>query len=124
MVTSIKANNITDTVYTYFDGTRNKYVLTRNELEYIPVNTKESSSGIYSGGTYESSLLTNTDLKKLVSLFKTAEANKAAQTNKNIKPNATVEISNGNKTNLFLLKSAAAINILLNNFLKQLIKNI
>jgi hypothetical protein len=119
--TNAIANN-NDTVYTYYDAARNKYVLNGNKLEYIPIKANESSSGIYSGGTYASKVLTEKDTQELEQLFKAALANKKAQTNKNIKPNAAVEINNGNKKISFILKVTAAINISLNNFLKQLIK--
>jgi hypothetical protein len=120
---NVKANNNIDTTYTYYDAARNKYVLNGNELEYIPVNVKASSSGMYSGGTYESKLLTKEITLNVVSLFKAALANKKAQTNKNIKPNAAVEISIGNKKINFLLLATSTYNISLNNYLKQLIKN-
>ena len=120
---SAVANNATDTIYTYYDAARNKYTITGNELEYIPVNARESSSGIYSGGTYASKVLTEKESQELVQLFKAAIANKKAQTNKNIKPNAAVTISTGNKKINFLLKSKSKFNIAINNFLKQLIKN-
>lgn len=121
--TNAKANSNTDTVYTYYDAARNKYVLKGNELEYTPVKASESSSGIYSGGIYSSKVITEKESQEVVKLFKAALSNKKAQTNKNIKPNAAVEIDAGNKKINFLLKSAAVINISLNNFLNQLIKN-
>jgi hypothetical protein len=122
MFVSVKANTNRDTVYTYYDAARNKYVLKGNELEYIPVNKKESSSGIYSGGTYESKELTEKECRKLVRLFKDALANKKAQTNKNIKPNAAVEISSENKTINFILIATSAENISISNYLKQLLQ--
>jgi hypothetical protein len=115
--TNVIANNNNDTVYIYYDAARNKYVLKGNELEYIPIKAIESSSGIYSGGTYSSKAITEKERQEVVQLFKAALANKKAQTNKNIKPNAAVEINVGNKKINFLLKSAAAINISLNNLL-------
>ena len=121
--TGVKANTNSDTVYTYYDAARNKYVLKLNELQYIPVNKKESSSGMYSGGTYESKELNSAETEKLVSLFKAALANKKAQTNKNIKPNAAVEISSKNKTINFILIAASTQNISISNCLKQLFKN-
>ena len=122
--TSIRANNITDTIFTYFDGARNKYILKANELEYIPVNARESSSGIYNGGTYESTLITKKENKHLVELFEKAVKNKKAHSIKNIKPNAAVEISTTNKKISFLLISSSPINILLNNYLRKIIKNV
>lgn len=38
-------------IFEYADGNANRYILTNNQLEYIPVKPEESSSGIYSGGT-------------------------------------------------------------------------
>lgn len=121
--TNVIANNNNDTVYTYYDAARNKYVLKGNELEYTPVKASESSSGIYSGGTYASKVIAEKESQKLVQLFKAALANKKVHTNKNIKPNAAVTISTGNKKINILLKSTSAINLSINNFLKQLIKN-
>ncbi len=121
--TNVHAKCNFDTTYTYYDAARNKYVLVRTELEYIPVNSKESSSGMYSGGTYESKKLIEKEYKELIQLFHAALADKKAQTNKNIKPNAAVEISIGNKKTNFLLKSTSAINISINNFLKKSIKH-
>lgn len=115
------ANSNSDTIYTYYDATRNKYVLNGNELEYIPVKVSESSSGKYTGGTYTTKAITEKESHELEQLFKIALSNKKAQTNKNIKPNAAVEIIAGSKKINFLLKSAAAINISLNSFLNQLI---
>ena len=79
--TAVKANTNSDTVYTYYDAARNKYVLKLTELQYIAVNKK-------------------------------------AQTNKNIKPNATVEISSKNKTINFILIAASTQNISISNCLK------
>ncbi len=117
------ANNVTDTIYTYYDAARNKYVLNGNELEYTPVKASESSSGMYNGGTYESKELTEKEYKELVQLFNAALADKKAQTNKNIKPNAVVEIKIGDEIKSFILQANAPINITINNYLKQLIKN-
>lgn len=36
--------------YEYSDGSANRYVLTADSLEYIPVQPHESSTGFYSGG--------------------------------------------------------------------------
>ncbi len=124
LFTNTKANNTADSVYTYYDAVRNKYVLKGFELEYIPVAEKESSSGMYSGGTYESRGLNNGQRKKLVLLFNTALADTLAQTDKNIKPNAAVEISMDSRKVSFILKAKSAINISINNYLIQLIKNL
>jgi hypothetical protein len=124
LFTNAKAKGIADTVYAYYDAARNKYVLKGKELEYIPVQKKESSSGIYSGGTYESRELNNEQREKLKSLFNVALADILAQTDKNIKPNAVIEIIIDNTKTGFILKAKSAINISINNYLKQSIKNL
>lgn len=122
LAANVKANTNSDTLFTYYDAARNKYVLKANELEYIPVIKKESSSGIYSGGTYESRELNKIEREKLIRLFNTALANKKAQTDKNIKPNAAVEISSENKTINFILIATSTENTSISNYLKQLLK--
>lgn len=112
----------TDTSYVYYDANRNRYGLHGKNLEYIPVNAKESSSGIYSGGTYNSRELTEKQLRKLVALFTIAKATPQAHTGKNIKPNAAVEISCNNQKKYFLLQAQSAINVSINKYLKQLFK--
>lgn len=124
LFTNAKANSTSDTVFIYYDAARNKYVLKGNELEYIPVNKKESSSGMYSGGTYESRELSNGQREKLELLFNAALADTIAQTDKNIKPNSAIEISCDSRKISFILKAKSAINISINSFLKQLIKNL
>ncbi len=124
LFTNTKANNTTDTIFTYYDAARNKYVLKGNELEYIPVKLRESSSGMYSGGTYESKELNKKQRGKLESLFNAALADTLAQTDKNIKPNSAVEIISDSKKVSFILKAKSVINISINNYLKQLIKNL
>ncbi len=114
------ANSNTDTIYTYYDAARNKYVLNGNELEYIPIKASESSSGKYSGGTYAIKAISKKESQELVQLFKTALANKKIQTNKNIKPNAAVEIIVGNKKINFLLKATSEINLSLDKILNKL----
>lgn len=122
LFTNVIARSNTDTIYTYYDAARNKYILIKKDLEYIPVKASESSAGIYSGGTYESKALTEKESKKLVRFFKAALTNKKAQTNKNTKPNAAVEISSNNKKINFLLIATSAINISLHHYLKQILK--
>jgi hypothetical protein len=124
LFTNVKAKNITDTVYTYYDAARNKYVLKGNELEYISVKLNESSSGMYSGGTYESRELNKKEREKLELLFNAALADTIAQTDKNIKPNSAIEISIDIRKTSFILKAKSAINISINNYLKQAIKNL
>ena len=121
-ITNVLASNNVDTTYTFYDAARNKFVLNGNSLEYVPTTAIESSSGIYNGGMYKTRVLTEKEYKELAKIFNAALADKKAQTIKNIKPNAAVEISIGGKKTNFLLKSTTAKNIALHNYLKQLFK--
>jgi hypothetical protein len=127
---SLHANNITnlqkllpvdDTTYSYYDAARNKYILHDDTIEYIPVKPVESSSGVYDGGQYTKKGILAADRDKLLFLFKKASTTKKAQTDKNVKPNAVVEIKTGNKKTSFLLKATSPINIEIKLFLPQLI---
>ena len=113
--------SVNDTTYSYYDAARNKYILNGDTIEYIPVKPLESSSGIYNGGNYIKKEIQATDRDKLLLLFKKANTTKKAQTDKNIKPNAVVEIKTGNKKTSFLLKATSPINIEIKIFLQKLI---
>lgn len=115
--------NTTDTTYTYYDAARNKYVLRGDTLEYTPVKPAESSSGIYDGGNYVKIKISGSDKNNIVFLFIKGKASKKAQTKKNIKPNAFVEIEGANRNENFILKAASSINIELKNLLQQLLIN-
>lgn len=78
---------------------------------------------MYSGGTYDSRELKNRQTEKLKSLFNAALADTIAQTDKNIKPNAVIEISIDNTKTGFILKAKSAINVSINNYLKRALKN-
>ena len=119
---TVNAGRYCDSSYNYYDAARNKYVLTGNELQFIPVKASESSSGIYNGGSFVKLLLTIEERNELVRLFTSALAHKKSQTSKNFKPNAAIEFIGCKNKKSFLLKSTAEINIALNNYLKLLIK--
>lgn len=117
------AESKADTIYTYYDSARNKYVFKNCELNYMPITAKESSSGIYNGGSKIRKILRVENCQKLVQLFINANADKNAQTKKNIKPNTAVEIIIKKKKTNFLLKHNADANISLHNYLNQILKN-
>jgi hypothetical protein len=45
----------------YADGNGNQYIITNDSLEYIPVTPEMSSSGVYSGGSYQKCTITKDD---------------------------------------------------------------
>ncbi|GAG85526.1 unnamed protein product [marine sediment metagenome] len=42
----------TPKIYNYLDGNGNKYIISNELIEYIPVKPFFSSSGVYNGGDY------------------------------------------------------------------------
>jgi len=54
--------NIKSQIYVkYADGNGNRYVITNDSIEYIPVTPEMSSSGIYSGGSPKKCSITKDD---------------------------------------------------------------
>lgn len=62
------------TSYKYFDGNNNTFIINDSLIKYIPVKTKESSSGIYSGGKTKQVKINKEKFQQLVKLFEEAFA--------------------------------------------------
>ena len=77
--------------YIFFDGSRNKYVITENSLEYIPIKPEESSSGTYSGGEYVKKNLTEDEYKSIDKLLNKAIMDKENQTDEMAKGNPIIK---------------------------------
>lgn len=107
---------INSTSYIVFDGSRNKYIITENSLEYIPVKPAESSSGVYSGGEYVKKSLTAEEYKSIVELMAKAMADKEIQTDTLSKGNPIITV--GEKK--YILKMNAEIADRLVKMLKNL----
>jgi hypothetical protein len=63
-------------MYSYLDGSGNKYNIIKNEIEYIPVKPGLSSSGTYDGGEYLKFEITEDDYEKVIAVLNNAINNK------------------------------------------------
>jgi hypothetical protein len=63
--------------YEYADGSANLYILTENELRYVPVTPEQSSTGMYSGGNPKTVSVTPAQFGELQGLFDSALKNTA-----------------------------------------------
>lgn len=68
--------------YFYSDGNGNLYRLIGNQLSYEPVETIESSSGVYSGGKSFETTLSDEQVEELVTLFTAAFKNRTFRLDK------------------------------------------
>jgi hypothetical protein len=71
--------------YNYFDGSGNRYVIQKDQIEYIPIQPAQSSSGTYSGGEPAQKTLKPEDYQKLVDEFTKIFANQGIQIKDRIK---------------------------------------
>jgi hypothetical protein len=60
------------TIYRYYDGSANGYLVSKDSLTYDPVTPKESSTGTYSGGEPKSIVITAREFGTLAELFEKA----------------------------------------------------
>lgn len=77
---SIDLMQNTEVIYTYADGSGNTYILTeqnRKMLEYIPIKAKESSSGVYDGGSPVKKQITDEQYAAILSAIEKAIQNKS-----------------------------------------------
>ncbi len=93
MINLSDKNTTNPTNYIVFDGSRNKYIITENSLEYIPITPAKSSSGVYSGGEYVKKSLTADEYKSIVALLAKATANQEIQTDVRAKGNPIIEFN-------------------------------
>lgn len=59
----------------YFDGTGNGWVITAEDVRYLPVEAGKSSSGFYSGGKAFSRSITPSEFEHLEGIFRQALLN-------------------------------------------------
>lgn len=103
-------------IYTIHDGAGNKYVITENSLEYVPIKPMQSSSGIYDGGDYVKRKLTADEYKSVVEIVTKAIVNDESHTDQRAKGNPTIMVDD----KLYILKMNSEIAKKLVHLLKKL----
>lgn len=78
--------------YEYSDGSANRYVITPDSLEYIPVQPHESSTGSYSGGVPKKIAITAETYGLITQALDAALLNKAIHTDQRAKMTGLVRV--------------------------------
>jgi len=79
----------------YGDGNGNQYIIEQDTIEYNPIKSKFSSSGIYDGGDYVKKKITQQQYNKIASIFKKAIANKASHIKNRVKLSGAITMQEG-----------------------------
>lgn len=111
------------TQYEYSDGSANRYVITENTLEYIPVKPEESSTGMYSGGEPKLVSITNDQYKTVASLFETAFENTNAHMTDRPKMSGLIVSITGNTSQQAILKPNSEEKTNIESQLKVMLNN-
>ena len=88
----------------YSDGSANRYVFSKNGFEYFPVSPAESSSGIYSGGSYIKKLPELSLFYAVVDNIKMAFETKEDHTDVRQKGSGLIEIWEKESQSKFMIK--------------------
>lgn len=110
----------TDMCYSYSDGSGNVYIITHTSFEYIPVKPAQSSSGIYDGGDYIKTELSEHQFAQLKKLLQTAVLNTSAHTTERIKTSGMIIIDNNGNKKIIILKPNCKEQIEIEAYLKSI----
>jgi hypothetical protein len=72
----MNVSNMNTLQYNYFDGSANEYEITESAVRYIPIETKHSSTGFYSGGKPAHVGISKEEFRKISDLLEAAVASK------------------------------------------------
>lgn len=107
--------------YGYADGSANRYIITPDQLEYIPVRPEESSTGMYSGGEPKKVSLTKDQFEKISSLLERALQTTEAHMEDRMKTSGLVEKIVGNERKSCILKPKSEPLVEIEKALKELL---
>lgn len=94
---------LTRKIYNYFDGNGNKYIISNEVIEYIPVKPDISSSGVYNGGDYTKKDISEIQYKKLAISLNVAIKNKKSHIRNRVKKSGLIVIHEKNKEKVYIL---------------------
>lgn len=110
-------------IYTYLDGSSNKYVITHKSVEYTPIKPEFSSSGIYNGGDYMKKEISKSQFEKIVLVIKKAIGNKKSHIKNRVKASGLIIIEEGNDEETCILNPGSEELANIEEMLHSLIKN-
>ncbi len=92
-----------NTVFNYSDGSGNLYIITEESFEYKPVDIENSSSGMYSGGSYFKYELQKEEFNLLKIYFEKAVNNKKDHTANREKMSGMIVVRKNDKESSYIL---------------------
>jgi len=116
-------NTTTAPSYEYADGSANLYIITTNQVKYIPVKPEESSSGVYSAGEPKTVTITAAQYKMLQTVFEKAISNKDDHTQNRVMMSAIVSSISPDDKKQCILKPGSEDIAAIEQTLKSMVKN-
>ena len=93
----------TPKIYNYIDGNGNRYIISNDLIEYIPVKPSFSSSGVYNGGDYIKKEISEIQYSNLTYILNEAIKNKKSHIKNRIKMSGLVVTHKKNKKKAYIL---------------------
>lgn len=110
-------------IFNYLDGNGNKYIITNEFIEYLPIKPPISSSGVYNGGYNTKKEINELDYDILVkNLFK-ALKNKKIHIKNRIKMSGVIIIKERKKQKTYILKPGSEEILDIETLLKKIISD-
>ncbi|TET61649.1 MAG: hypothetical protein E3J52_00735 [Promethearchaeota archaeon] len=113
----------TPKIYNYLDGNGNKYIISNELIEYIPVKPSFSSSGVYNGGDYIKKEISEIQYNKLATSLNIAIKNKKCHIKNRVKMSGLIVIQEENKEKAYILSPGSEEISKIENLLKNMISN-
>ena len=106
--------------YIYSDSSNNNYALKGRILEFTPVTSNRSSSGVYQGRKGFKLKVTAAYNEKLIEAFSQAVANKKAHLEKRLMGSGFIKIKENNGESIYLLSARAVEKIAIDKLLREI----
>ncbi|NVM19087.1 MAG: hypothetical protein HWN80_15335 [Candidatus Lokiarchaeota archaeon] len=110
-------------IYNYLDGNGNKYIISNELIEYIPVKPSFSSSGVYNGGDYTKKEISEIQYNKLATSLNVAIKNKKSYIENRVKMSGLIVIQEKDKEKAYILSPGSEEISKIENLLKTIISN-
>lgn len=82
------------TLYSYIDGSRNAYYITKNLIQYDPMMAKYSSSGFYDGGKAAKVVLSSEQFETIAIIIQQVQKNDSDHILNRVKGSGQVRLHN------------------------------
>jgi len=108
--------------YEYSDGSANRYIITKDSIQYIPVKPEESSTGFYSGGEPGREKINHEQFNDVQKLFEAAMNKSEIQMDGRMKTSGLIVKIMPEETKRVILKPGVPEIAAIESALKDLLK--